>query len=78
MANQHQPPAMSQKIFDLNLSMETISVYLMCCGLTDAGSHFSTANMLKIWNGSETSLREGLGALEELKNREKNYLGPGQ
>ena len=67
MTNLHQPPAMSQKIFSLNLSTETISVYLMCCGLTDAGSTLSTAHMLEIWNSSEASLQAGLSALEEMK-----------
>ena len=66
MDNQHQPPAMSQQIFSLNLSTETISVYLMCCGLTDAGATLSTPNMLEIWNGSEASLHEGLKVLEEM------------
>lgn len=67
MVNQHQPPAMSQKIFGLNLSTETISVYLMCCDLSDAGSTLSTANMLEIWNGSEAGLQSGLDELERLK-----------
>lgn len=67
MTNQHQPPTMNQQIFSLNLSTETISVYLMCCGLTDAGSTLSTSNMLEIWNGSGASLQEGLGTLEERK-----------
>ena len=67
MANQHQTPTMSQRIFSLNLSTETISVYLMCCGLTDAGATLSTVNMLEIWNSSEASLQEGLSALEERK-----------
>ena len=67
MDNQHQPPSMSQKIFSLNLSTETVSVYLMCCGLTDAGSTLSTANMLEIWNSSEAGLHEGLKILEEMK-----------
>ena len=67
MTNQHQPPTMNQQIFSLNLSTETISVYLMCCGLTDAGATLSTPNMLEIWNGSEASLQEGLGTLEERK-----------
>ena len=66
MTNQHQPPAMSQKIFSLNLSTETISVYLMCCGLTDAGSSLSTAHMLEIWNGSAQALRAGLEKLEKM------------
>ena len=67
MVNQHQPPSMNQKIFSLGLSTETLSAYLMCCGLTDAGSTLSTTNMLEIWNGSEASLLEGLGTLEERK-----------
>lgn len=67
MVDQHQPPAMSQKIFNLKLSTETISVYLMCCGLTDAGATLSNANMLEIWNGSEADLEAGLRILEEKK-----------
>ena len=67
MNDQHQPPAMSQKIFSLDLSTETISVYLMCCGLTDAGSTLSNANMLEIWNGSPADLEEGLRTLEVKK-----------
>ena len=67
MVNQHQPPSMNQKIFSLDLSTETLSVYLMCCGLTDAGSTLSTHHMLEIWNGSEASLQEGLDTLEERK-----------
>ena len=66
MVDQHEPPAMNQKIFSLNLSTETISVYLMCCGLTDAGSTLSTANMLEIWNGSDGGLQAGLQELEKL------------
>ena len=65
MGDQHQPPTMSQTIFNLNLSTETISVYLMCCGLTDAGSTLSNANMREIWNGSEADLEAGLRTLEE-------------
>ena len=65
MTHQHQPPSMNQKIFSLDLSTETLSVYLMCCGLTDAGATLSTASMLEIWNGSEANLREGLSTLEE-------------
>ncbi len=66
MDNQHQSPAMSQKIFSLNLSTETVSVYLMCCGLTDAQATLSSANMLEIWNSSEASLCTGLEILERL------------
>ena len=67
MDNQHQPPAMSRKIFNLNLSTETLSVYLMCCGLADAGATLSTPNMLEIWNSSDASLHEGLRILEEMR-----------
>ena len=66
MDNQHRSPAMSQKIFSLQLSTETISVYLMCCGLTDAETTLSSANMLDIWNGSEADLYNGLAELTRM------------
>ncbi len=57
--------SMNQKIFNVGLSVETISLYLLCCGLTDAGSTISKKNILEIWNSSEEELRESLHTLEE-------------
>jgi hypothetical protein len=56
---------MNQNIFNIGLSVETISVYLLCCGLEDAGKPITTKNLSEIWNGTEDALQEGLGILEE-------------
>ena len=56
---------MDQKIFNIDLSVETVSLYLLCCGLADAGSAISKKNILEIWNSSEEELRDGLHKLEE-------------
>jgi len=49
MMNQHtRQPAMSQKIFNIGLSVETVSVYLLCCSLADADTVISTKSLLEI------------------------------
>ncbi len=57
-------PSMNQAIFDIGLSVETISVYLLACGLTDAGRSVTTKNLSEVWNGTETALDNGLKDLE--------------
>ena len=59
--------SMDQKIFNIGLSMETVSLYLLCCGLADAGSTISKKNILEIWNSGEEELKECLHTLEEKK-----------
>jgi len=56
---------MDQKIFNIGLSVEIVSLYLLCCGLADAGSAISKKNILEIWNSSEEELRDSLQKLEE-------------
>ncbi|MFZ0612612.1 MAG: hypothetical protein WAM73_10270 [Desulfobacterales bacterium] len=58
-------PAMDQAIFNIGLSMETISVYLLACGLADAGKPVTTKNLGEIWNGTADSLDQGLRELEQ-------------
>ena len=58
-----QTPAMSQEIFEMELAMETVSLYLLCCGLADVGIALSEKNILERWNGSEPELRSGLDQL---------------
>ena len=65
MDTQKQTPCMNQKIFTLGLSVETISVYLMCCNLRDNDATISTKNLSGVWNGEEALLLEGLKDLEE-------------
>ncbi len=65
MEPNHTAPSMSQKIFDSGLPVETISLYLLCCGLTDGGEKISTSNIRHIWNGSDEPLQNGFKALEK-------------
>ena len=66
MDSQSQTPAMNQKIFNLDLSVETVSVYLICCNLSDNNTVISTKNLSSMWNGTETLLIQGLKDLEEM------------
>jgi hypothetical protein len=61
-----QEPTMNQRIFDLGLPTKTISLYLLCCGLIDAGVTLSTKNIMDRWNGSDDEFKKGVS---ELKNR---------
>jgi len=81
MDSQNQTPAMNQKIFNLDLSVETVSVYLICCNLSDNNTVISTKNLSSMWNGTEALLIEGLKDLEEMNilrkiisDREENNI----
>lgn len=58
------PPSMDQMIFKIGLSVKTISVYLLCCGLSDSGRPVTSRNLMDVWNGSEEELAHGLKNLE--------------
>ena len=64
MSSQNQNLAMNQKIFKLGLLVETVSVYLMCCGLADTDTTISTKKLSEMWNSTRASLLEGLKDLE--------------
>ena len=65
MNSQKKTPAMNQKIFKLELPVETVSVYLMCCSLADTDTTISTKKLSEMWNSTRASLLEGLKDLEE-------------
>lgn len=69
----HQQPSMNQMIFKLDLPVETVSVYLLCCGMNDAGKSLTLNNLLEVWNSSRENLEKGLALLEE-KNIVKPFL----
>ncbi|MFO7964247.1 MAG: hypothetical protein R6U50_10030 [Desulfobacterales bacterium] len=58
-------PSMSQKIFDLELPVETVSLYLLISGLTDEGQPVFPETIRPVWNGSEQELESGLQDLEK-------------
>jgi hypothetical protein len=66
MSPNKKPPFMNQMIFDLDLPVETISVYLLCCSLADSEQAITTKNIQKIWNGSADALTAGIDDLEKI------------
>jgi hypothetical protein len=56
---------MNQMIFRMQLPVETVSVYLLCCALHDEGIAVSTAHLAERWNGAVEALEQGLKSLEE-------------
>ncbi|MBT3311531.1 MAG: hypothetical protein HN737_12505 [Desulfobacterales bacterium] len=65
MTSHNNTPTMNRKIFELDLNTETISAYLLCCGVSDAGQKITTNNLLEKWNSSEESLHNCLKELED-------------
>ncbi|MFO7714214.1 hypothetical protein [Desulfosarcina sp.] len=58
-------PAMSQKIFSMNLGVETVSLYLLCCAVADAGAAITRTTLQAKWNGTRATLERELGRLED-------------
>ncbi len=56
---------MNQIIFQMGLSTETVSLYLLCCGLAESGATLSTKNLLDIWNASPETMAASFLDLEE-------------
>ena len=65
MNPENKKPAMSQKIFDMGLSVEAVSIYLLCCSLADSDTVISTKNLFGVWNSTKEALLQGLANLEE-------------
>jgi hypothetical protein len=59
----HRPPTREQAIFNLGLRVEAVSLYLLCCGLVDAGQPLSLASIAPSWNLDQTTLINNLGVL---------------
>ncbi len=56
---------MSQKIFSMNLGVETVSLYLLCCAVADAGAAITRTTLQDKWNGDRTALERELRRMEE-------------
>lgn len=81
MSHNHTPPTMSQKIFELNLPVETISAYLLCCSIVDSGQTITTEYLLEVWNSSTEDLEKALRNLEDknivqkiISNQDKKHI----
>ncbi len=56
---------MDQKIFSIGLSVEAISLYLLCCGLADGGETVSSINIGATWNSTPEELEQAHEHLED-------------
>ena len=66
MSPKKNRPFMNQMIFNLDLPVETISVYLLCCSFADSEQAMTTKNIQNIWNGSAGALSAGIDDLEKI------------
>lgn len=64
MQHDSDRPAMSQKIFSMNFEVETVSLYLLCCALADAGAAITPEALEGKWTGSREALDRELKRLE--------------
>ena len=70
MSSNPEGSAMRQKIFSMNLGVEAVSLYLLCCAVADAGAAITQTTLEGKWNGSRATLEQELRRLET-----RNILG---
>lgn len=58
---------MDQRIFELKLSVEATSLYLLMVGLADGGASLSLQTVAPFWNGGEAELDAAFAELEARK-----------
>ena len=58
-------PTMRQKIFSMDLDVETVSLYLLCCAVVDAGAVLTRTTLEGKWNGSRDALEQELCRLAD-------------
>ena len=54
---------MNREIFNLNLEVETTSLYLLCCGIADTKAPVVFEDLLAVWNGDRESLEKNIRLL---------------
>jgi hypothetical protein len=54
---------MNQEIFNARLSVETVSLYLLCCALADEGASITLEKLRERWNSTEADLQQSLNEL---------------
>ena len=72
MATNNSGMLMEQKIFEMGLAVEVVSVYLLCTGLAESDTALTFETLKSVWSGTAESLIEGLDALAALNIIEKD------
>lgn len=65
MVSENKTRAMDQKIFSMELSVEAVSLYLLCCGLIDQDATVSSKNIANTWNSTPKALLQAHADLEK-------------
>lgn len=76
MSSENNQTIMDQRIFQCGLSVETVSVYLLCTGLADGDTELTLTTLISIWNGDESSLNRELNTLEAKQILRKRTADP--
>ena len=76
MAHHSAGPIMHQKIFSMNLDVETVSLYLLCCAVTDSGGPITRETLMDKWNSGSASLDKELARLEKKNILERIQEAP--
>ena len=63
MINGKTNGSMSQEISTLGLDTETVSLYLLCCGLVDIGDTLTDRSLREVWNGSDDAMKNAIADL---------------
>ncbi|PIE71086.1 MAG: hypothetical protein CSA22_05015 [Deltaproteobacteria bacterium] len=65
MNTKYVAPSMDQQIFNMGLSVETVSAYLNACGLNDAGGNVHIEALDATWSQNREALDAALKELAE-------------
>jgi hypothetical protein len=66
---------MDRAIFNLKISIEATSAYLLLCALLDEARPSSMAEIRSLWNGAPESLERALEELLQRRVIERTLLG---
>ncbi len=62
--SERERSSMDRKIFGLGLSVEAVSLYILCAALVDEGRTVSTKSVTPTWNSDAAALTFAFGELE--------------
>lgn len=65
MYDDYSSTTMDRAIFNMGLSVETVSAYILCCHLADLGQPITLENLSPVWNGENLQLKNCLAELEQ-------------
>ena len=63
MSHDNTSRLMDQRIFQLGLPVESVSLYLLCCGMADSGGPITRQALAQVWNSTPQALDSALADL---------------